>query len=582
MPAGPSYSLGASTNAYSQIPAQLTAPHRPTAPSAAASGTMPPKKRGRKRLRSPPRTPNGKQETFLADYFPACRPLKIHLSALRASQGRILSRNLRAAGAVLFRDENATGPPAVVVTDRVPEVEEKGVTYVPPRWAEEVLRRRRAVSPGRYSLEATRVKRRKVAQEKSPAAASRREEKAETTKTPAVWQSSTVARADAAQRRAWIASLPAHAVERASVTECIHRSPNRQLSDMLRDLAKVRELAGDGEDAGAMRALAFRNAAAALASIPFAVSVDEVGLLRDAGSSVKDAVRECLERGSCKEARLLREDERVEALNALTAVHGVGFKRARKLYEAGVRNEEELVEFAKREEARRLVGGISVFDRPYDSLSLKQAYAFQKRVTEVLTAAGLSLRIVLCGGYRRCKSRGHDVDLLYCRATPPSSASQHSDPSQNDTSPLHDHVITALEKAGLLKHRLAGSVGPGARRARSFGRSEAHHAWARHELNHEVLYGVCAFDGLFFRADLVGVRDASEMPFATMAWTGSVAWQRSIRRWTKKRHRLIFSPHGLFDARTGERSPVGRGAVSEHDVFAAMGLEYRPPFERAA
>eukprot|EP00171_Calliarthron_tuberculosum_P009293 IDg9293t1 len=67
---------------------------------------------GRKRMRTPPRSLAEVSPDFLAEAFPTTRPLKVQLSALRSSQARILTRNLRAAGATVVSrsDVDKTDP----------------------------------------------------------------------------------------------------------------------------------------------------------------------------------------------------------------------------------------------------------------------------------------------------------------------------------------------------------------------------------------------------------------------------------------------------------------------------------------
>lgn len=524
---------------------------------------------GRKRMRSPPRALVEATSDFLADAFPTTRPLKVQLSALRSSQARILTRNLRAAGAtVLSRsdiDEKVQSSPTIVVTDTVPEEPDESVTYVPPRWAHEVLKRRRCLSPTRFKL---------VIEPPSPVASPKDSDDEKPVRVPAVWQFDTAERADAKLRARWLRALPAYAVERATYTECVHKSPNGALARALRDVARVRELlaGANGGGDGAMRGQAYKNAAAALSALPFEVRAIEAALVRDVGQGVAEAVREFIVRGEVREAALLRRDERLRALDELSSVYGIGMRTAQRLFEAGVRTTMQLQEYAKRDGARALLRGVYLPTRPYAALTREQAAAFRDAVALAMKTHGLRMRVTLCGGYRRCKSKGHDVDLVYCRDGVTEAA---------DCSPLHPAATRALQAAGLLRARLHQEGG--GFKARSYGYTDpTNHAKPQRCMSHEVMHAVCEHEGRLFRVDFVGVRDSSEYCFATLAWSGSVAFQRSLRRYSVARAGLVFSAHGLFDAHTGVRAQIAAEARTEHDVFNSLGLTYRPPFERAA
>lgn len=502
---------------------------------------------GRKRSRSPAAA----AAQFLSEQFPPSRPLKVELSALRSSQARILTRNLRAAGATVLSRADA-GEAAVVVTDTVPRSKSssENVTYVAPRWAQEVLKRRRCLSPSKYKVEVPVV--------------AEVVKKNEALRVPAVWQN--VDETDAGKRAQWLRALPAYAVQRVTYAECVFKGANAGLARALRDVARVRELlsgAGEGGSSdGTRRGQAYKNAAVAVAAIPFAIRAGEAPLVRDVGLGVAEAVREYVVRGEVREAELIRRDERLRCLDQLSNVYGIGIKSAQRLYEAGVRSVMQLHQLAHRDGG--ILRGVHIPSRPYESLTLAQATAFRDAVAKLLCG----MHVTLCGGYRRGKSRGHDVDLVYCRE------------DEKDTSSMHAKVTQLLQGAGLLKRRLHQEGAGFKARRYAFAESTVH-AKPQRCVPHEVMHAVCEHDGHYFRADFVGVRDAREYCFATLAWSGSVAFQRSFRRYTVARAGLVFTQHGLFDAHTGARAPVCAETRTEHDVFKAVALTYRPPFERS-
>ena len=504
--------------------------------------------------------PKGAQ--YLADAYPSTRPIKVQLTAIRAGQARIFTTKLRAAGATVL-DSNDSSPASVVITDTPPcSQEEKPPTYVTPKWAQDVLRRRRAVSPTKYAL---------IPIEPKPEPPSTDSTSAKLV-VPGPWAIVTGAAASNDVRLRWLEALPKYAVERATYEQSVFESPNAELVVALREVARVRELlAGDGKGGsqdGAVRGLAYKNAAAAIASLPFAIRTGEAAKIRDVGLGVADVARQFLVTGSLAEANLLRTDTRVKALDELTSVYGVGVRTAQRLYDAGVRSMEQLHDLARRHaNFSEILKGVHLPEQPYDALTLQQARAFRDAVATAWKEAGLRYRVVLCGGYRRLKSRGHDVDLLFCR----------EDDDEN-TSPIIPKAMQVVADKGWLRDTLHEENGHG----RRFGPESTTHATPVRSTSHEVQLAVCEFNGQIFRADFVGVRDATSFAFATLAWSGSVMFQRSLRRYAVKRKGLVFSKHGLFDADNGQRAKIAEKVRTEHDVFHVLGLQYRAPFERAA
>lgn len=504
---------------------------------------------------------------YLADEYPSTRPIKVQLTAIRAGQARIFTTKLRAAGATVLDNDDSTSP-SIVITDTPPcSQEEKPPIYVTPKWAEAVLRRRRAVSPTKFTL---------IPPEPEPETKPSLNESSSQVIVPSPWALVTGAVAPDDVRLRWLQALPKYAVERPTYEASVFESPNADLVVALREVARVRELlAGDGKGGsqdGMIRGLAYNNAAAAIASLPFSIRTSEAAKIRDVGLGVADATRQFLVAGYLAEADLLRTDVRVKALHELNSVYGVGLRTAQRLYDAGVRSTVQLHELARRHtNFADILKGVHIPRQPYHSLTLKQARAFRDAVIKAWKDAGLKYRVVLCGGYRRLKSKGHDVDILFCRA-------DGDDEDDGDTSTIIGKAMQVVADKGWLRDTLHEETGNG----RRFAPESTTHATPVRSIPHEVQFAVCEFEGRVFRVDFVGVRDAATFSYATLAWSGSVMFQRSLRRYSVKRAGLVFSKHGLFDAVTGQRAKIVHNVRTEHDVFHALGLDYRAPFERAA
>jgi len=81
----------------------------------------------------------------------------------------------------------------------------------------------------------------------------------------------------------------------------------------------------------------------------------------------------------------------------------------------------------------------------------------------------------------------------------------------------------------------------------------------------------------------IRVYQPEQFAFALLYFTGSDLFNRSMRLWTRK-HGLTLSDQGLCNATHVGRERVAKSksarCLTEHEIFAALKLEYVPPEQR--
>lgn len=193
---------------------------------------------------------------------------------------------------------------------------------------------------------------------------------------------------------------------------------------------------------------------------------------------------------------------------------------------------------------------------------------------------------MVCGSYRRGKPQSGDVDILIAPR------------SGEDMLPPHSllTVIESLSQSGFLTDHLSL---PGDR-TYQFSRerrkttasadddSQAVDSAVQHYRSSYM--GVCKLptaDALHRRIDMK-TYPRSMLPFATLYFTGSDHFNRSMRLYAKRRGFQLSDKHlvyrekiAYFAKEFGEHT-LGEAIVceSEEDIFRALHLPYKPPTDR--
>ncbi|KAM6976183.1 DNA-directed DNA/RNA polymerase mu [Tautogolabrus adspersus] len=409
-------------------------------------------------------------------------------------------------------------------------------------------------------------------------------------------------------------SVPSYACQRRTTLE----NHNTVLTDALSLLAENAELS-DEEGRG----VAFRRAAAVLKSLPEPVtSMTQLRGLPCLGDHSLRVIKDVLENGASSEVESTKQSERYKALKVLTGIFGVGSKTADRWIRDGIHDLQQL-----RDSAQALNRAQQAGLEHYDDLNQPVTKAEAEAIGEIVEKAVISVlpgaQMSLIGGFRRGKQTGHDVDFLITH------------PEEGREVGLMPKVVSCLEAQGFLMYQkttrnsyLESKDGPGRpssnmdRFERCFsifklteeergGTKQAEtqresgvqtvngdpksHSHTSHQIHtREHGHKACDEDEAegvteehtkpaghkrwrAVRVDLV-VSPISQFAFALLGWTGSKLFERELRRWAGHEKSMSLSSHALYDSK---QSRYLR-ATSEEEIFAHLGLEFIPPFERNA
>lgn len=226
-----------------------------------------------------------------------------------------------------------------------------------------------------------------------------------------------------------------------SATESTH---NGMLAAEFAELAKYYNNQGDK-----FRAKAYGSAATKVKNHETQVkSVDDVAALGLSDKLAKKA-RELIESGKLEKYNFIKTDPKVQVINMLADIWGVGPKAAEKLYASGIRTIEQL-----REKTELLTTNQKIGLKYYEDLKEKipreeatQIFQYvQKEAFTSFKLGPMELEVVACGSYRRGKPLCGDVDILISRRDKGSI--------EETLGPL----VEALKKSGFMREAL-GKVG---------------------------------------------------------------------------------------------------------------------------
>ena len=534
--------------------------------------------------------------TYLSSYD-ASHPILLSISPLRRQQYQVFLRNLRNAGAHVIDPNTGMNPKhcrddsviesLLVVTDNQIRAHEQvskmsficsdlSVVYVSPRWVTDVSATQQNLPVERYQCMQDR--RQEEDKNKVIVSSSKVGKKMEHMIIRPVW--CPLKSNDMDSMHCFLRSLPVYMCQRSTITQSLYPCPNKELSDIFSAIAEKRVLenAGGSAEAADIRARAYRKAAAAIKCVPFKItSTIQVQPLDTIGPSVLSVVEEYLSSGISVEMNMLQTNPRLCSLKELCSLYGVGVRTARKFHDTeGINSALELLKRVKAKPdafSHALVKYMSYWGK-FTPVNTSIATALKNFVEQIANDeteedGSLHLRFTLCGGLRRGEKSGHDVDLLYCRRAE----------RAHDHSSVLELLLDRLSSRGMVITRLKMVADTDRRGEVRFDHDKTN---STYEFGHDTFNGIAVFQGKVFRLDIIGIRDSQEFPFATIAWSGSTAFQRDLRLWNDREHGWVFNQHGLFHRDTGKRVELTPLPTSEMDVFRAMGLVYRPPFERSA
>ena len=234
-----------------------------------------------------------------------------------------------------------------------------------------------------------------------------------------------------------------------------------------------------------------------------------------------------------------------QALLDLTAVHGIGPKKAKQLIQQGVNTIAQLRTAATADHQllnSKQRAALAVYEDLQKRIPRAEIETYEKRLVEVwdsvVPAGQPGDKMMIVGSYRRGAADSGDIDVIIT--------------SGKDDSTLHKRFIDALKMAGLFTDIL------------STGKTKT---LAIAKMGPKMLHR---------RVDVM-YSNPTEFPFAVLYFTGSRSFNIAMR------NRALglgysLSEHGLIETATKNR--VLQPMQSEEDIFKFLGMRFKEPYER--
>lgn len=230
-----------------------------------------------------------------------------------------------------------------------------------------------------------------------------------------------------------------------------------------------------------------------------------------------------------------------QALLDLTAVHGIGPKKAKQLIAKGIKTIPELRAVADSELNSRQRLALEHHEELQERIPRSEIEEFEQELLKawdsVVPAGKPNDKMMIVGSYRRGAANSGDIDIIITSGT-------------NDAS-LHKRFVDALKAAKLL----TGILSTGRTKTLAIGR---------------------LFEGKHRRVDIM-YSPPDEFPYAVLYFTGSRSFNIAMR------NRALgmgysLSEHGLIDTATKGR--VSQPMKDEGDIFRFLGMRFKEPEKR--
>ena len=234
-----------------------------------------------------------------------------------------------------------------------------------------------------------------------------------------------------------------------------------------------------------------------------------------------------------------------QALLDLTAVHGIGPKKAKQLIQQGIQTIDQLRTAAAADPKllnSKQRAALAVHEDLQERIPRQEIQAYEKRLVEVwdsvVPAGQPGDQMMIVGSYRRGTADSGDIDVIIT--------------SGKDDPTLHKRFVDALKKANLFTAIL------------STGKTKT---LAIAKLGPEMLHR---------RVDIM-YSNPTEFPFAVLYFTGSRSFNVAMR------NRALglgysLSEHGLIE--TATKNKVLQPMKTEEDIFRFLGMRFKQPQER--
>lgn len=273
------------------------------------------------------------------------------------------------------------------------------------------------------------------------------------------------------------------------------------------------------------------------------LSYEDVKDLPGAGEKIRLKMKEIIETGGLKAAAQAKEETSLDAMDALTAIHGVGPVKAKELIKAGIPSIAKL-----REELAKNAGllndvqkmGLKYYEDGLERIPRAEMETHEKRIISEMDD---KFQAVVVGSFRRGAATSGDIDVLM---TLPATMPQKEQKS------IFQKEVGRLTSMGYIVDSLA----TGDKKFMGYVRLSPQHK-AR-------------------RLDLLMTPEA-EFAYAILYFTGSQEFNVGFRQFVKDKGYTI-NEHVMKPEREG--LPAVPPMKSEKDIFDFLGLQYVEPDRR--
>jgi DNA polymerase IV len=332
---------------------------------------------------------------------------------------------------------------------------------------------------------------------------------------------------------------------------------------------------------------AYSTSIASLAAYPYKLSTArEILHLPGCDAKIANLWVEYTNYGKIEEAEKAENDEELKIQRLFYNIWGVGATTARDFYkERGWRDLDDVIEFGWSTLTRVQQIGVKFYDEFLLPIPRSEVDDIASTIHQhAVKVRDKDVQSLVVGGYRRGKENCGDVDIIL------------SHPDEDKTLGVITDIVASLEEEGWITHTLLISTTTSGRSQQTLPlNSSSSHGHGFDSLDKAlVVWQNPNFDSdpsdtkkkntnPHRRVDII-IAPWKTVGCAVMGWSGGTTFQRDLRRYVRQTYNYKFDSSGVRDRRTGDVVDVDGTAdtmeEAEKNVFGALGLEYREPWER--
>ena len=386
-------------------------------------------------------------------------------------------------------------------------------------------------------------------------------------------------------------------------------SPNRAFAAQLKTIRLSRILTDDQ-----IGVRAYSTAIASVLAYPYTLSSpNEIKSLPGCSGRIAELFIKWKNTGerTLEDAKDVEDDPRMKVLRLFHEIWGVGPSTARRYYDQGWRDLDDVVEYGWTTMSREQQLGVKFYDEFQLKISRTEVESIEavvkRHMRQICSDDPDGVRMCIVGGYRRGKAESGDADIIVSHMNeartrdivPILVESLYKEGWVTHSLRSHDMTSRREQAPKPLKHRQPKREGGGGRGHSFDSLDKAMVVWQDPHFSYEE--SESAEDGketrrknpsVHRRVDIIVV-PYSRIGCAVLGWSAGTTFERDLRRYAKAIKGWTFDSSGIRDNRTGEFVDLESGGTHgmdaskaddilerEKKVFEGLDLEWRKPSER--